>query len=128
VEHLGHTDARSDLYALGATVYHLLTGKVPASAQERFLIPELLPPPCEVNPDISPGVSDAILTAMAPHPRDRPASIALWQQLLHSSASTAPLQAGHPSGADWPASLRENWWLAGIALVLLIASVLVTFN
>ena len=128
VEHLGHTDARSDLYALGATVYHLLTGKVPASAQERFLIPELLPPPCELNPDISPGVSEAILTAMAPHPKDRPASIALWQQLLHSSASTAPLQGGRPNGDDWPASLRENWWLAGIALVLLIASVLVTFN
>ncbi len=128
VDYLGHTDARSDLYALGATIYHLLTGNTPASAQERFLLPESLPPPKSVNPNISPGVSKAILAAMAPHPKDRPPSIDIWRQMLRGSISTAPLGLSQPTGVDWISSLRENWWLVGVAAVLLAASVWVTFN
>lgn len=128
VDHLGHTDARSDLYALGATLYHLLTGRVPASAQERFLVPESLPPPRELNPDVSPGVSQAILMAMAPHPKDRPASVALWQQILHSSTSTAPMSPHLAPASDWVSTLYDNWWLAGVALILLAASLWMTFN
>jgi serine/threonine-protein kinase len=128
VDHLGHTDARADLYALGATLYHLLTGHTPASAQERFLVPESLPDPRDINPRVSPGVAQAVVLAMAPHPKDRPPSVAVWQQILHSSDLTAPMKAaGHSSQANWLASLRENWWLAGLALVLLIASLLITF-
>ena len=129
VDHLGHTDARSDLYALGATLYHVLTGQVPASAQERFLIPESLPHPCTLNPTLSSGVAEAILAALAPHPKDRPTSIAVWQQLLQSSLSTAPMgSVPHPLGNDWPASLRENWWLMGMAILLLAASAWMTFG
>jgi serine/threonine-protein kinase len=128
VDHLGHTDARSDLYALGATVYHLLTGSTPASAQERFLVPESLPSPRQINPDLSPGTAEVILIAMAPHPKDRPASIAHWQHMLHSSDLTAPMGLGQATGQDWPSSLRENWWLAGMAFVLLAASVWITFT
>ena len=127
VDHLGHTDARSDLYALGATLYHMLTGKTPASAQERFIVPESLPPISTLNPDISPGVTAAIALAMAPHPKDRPSSVALWRQILHSSDSTLPMGAGKLAGDDWPASLRENWWLVGVAVILLAASWWMTF-
>ncbi len=129
VDHLGHTDARSDLYALGATLYHLLTGCVPASAQERFLVPESLLPPREVNPDISAGVAQAVLRAMAPHPRERPPDVATWQQMLHSADSTALFMGqAKVSGSGWAASLRDNWWLAGIALGLLVVALVMTFG
>jgi serine/threonine-protein kinase len=130
VDHLGHTDARSDLYALGATMYHLLTGEVPASAQERFIAPESLPPPQAINPRLSPQIGQAILQAMAPHPKDRPPSVAIWKQMFNSYVVTQPMPADetsqHPS--SWSASLRDNWWLAGIALLLFIAALVITFG
>ncbi len=129
VDYLGHTSAKSDLYALGATLYHLLTGVQPASAQERFLVPESLAPLRKINPDISAGVAEAVLLAMAPHPKDRPASVILWQQILHSSDSTLPMgKGGKTIATDWTASLRDNWWLAVLALVLFVASVWITFG
>ncbi|MEM7347092.1 MAG: serine/threonine-protein kinase [Chloroflexota bacterium] len=128
VDHLGHTDARSDLYAVGATLYHLLTDVIPASAQERFLVPESLPTPDQVNPDISAGVAQTILTAMAPHPKDRPPSIEQWRQMLRSSISTAPMgMSAQTTGTDWNSSLRQNWWLAGVAAILLFVSLWMTF-
>ncbi len=126
VDYLGHTDPRSDLYALGATAYHLLTGHTPASAQERFLRPESLPDPRALNPRLSSGVAQAVLAAMAPHPKDRPASVADWQKMLFASAPDL-LSAGPSSSSSGPVWLRENWLLAALALGLLIASLWVTF-
>ena len=49
----GHTDARSDVYAFGATLYHLLANHAPVEARERFLHPGSLPPLRVQRPDIS---------------------------------------------------------------------------
>ena len=78
-------------------------------------MPESLPPMREVNPDVSSGVAEAISAAMALHPKDRPASVADWRQLFRSSISTAPMGPGQAASNDWPAVLRENWWLVGLA-------------
>ena len=128
VDHLGHTDARADIYALGATLYHLLTGIQPASAQERFLVSESLAPLQKVNPNVSSGVAAAVLKAMALHPKDRPLSVAEWRQMFHSSISTAPMRPGGVAEHDWGLVARENWWLFGLAAVLLVASLWMTFG
>jgi serine/threonine-protein kinase len=78
----GHTDLRSDIFAFGSTLYHLLTNHPPADARERFLHPEVLIPPRQLNADISPRVERAILWAMALHPDERPQTAEIFQEAL----------------------------------------------
>lgn len=78
----GHTDVRSDIYAFGATLYHLLTNHPPVEARVRFLEPDALPPLRQFNPAISARTERAILWAMSVHPDDRPDSVEAFRQAL----------------------------------------------
>jgi serine/threonine-protein kinase len=130
-----HTDFHSDVYALGATLYHLLTNKPPSTAQERFLHPEALTPPREINPDIPPHVEHAILDALALHPQDRPGSVAMFHERLHGSAESSPHSQQRSTSASVPAVplsqawmpvLRENLPLLFATLILIVTALLVT--
>jgi serine/threonine-protein kinase len=126
---LGHTDRRSDLYGLGATLYHLLTGQPPASAQDRFLDPGALRSPREINPAIAPGLERAVLAALALHPKDRPPSVAAWHQALvgRAAAGEAPPAPPRPD-ATWGQALRANWWLLLLAVAMVALAIMVTFR
>jgi hypothetical protein len=73
------TDARSDLYALGATLFHLLTGVQPPTSLERATAllagrADPLKAPRTLNPQVDETFSHVIVRAMALAPADRYAS------------------------------------------------------
>ncbi len=72
----GHTDVRSDIYSLSATLYHLLSNEAPVEAKQRFLKPGSLPALRDINPLISPRTERAINWALSLHPDERPANVA----------------------------------------------------
>ena len=85
------TDVRSDLYAVGATLYHLLVGTPPPDALTRAASllsqqADPLRPPHERNPAIPQTVSAALLQAMNTNPNARPESAAALQAALRAVA------------------------------------------
>ena len=125
-----HTDARSDIYSLGATLYHLLTNQSPAEAKQRFLKPAALVPPRTINTAISEAVERAIVTAIAMHPDDRPANVAEFGQLLFSNRDSNGVLRVPSDGTPESIGtlLRDNaFWilLAGASMLIgLLATVM----
>ncbi len=122
----GHTDARSDVYSLGATLYHLLTNQPPADAKHRFLKSDALITPRATNPHISPATERAILAAIAMHPDQRPPNAATLRQMLHGSPLPPSLLTLVPAHGEWRRAVIENRALLAVAGVMLVLAVLVT--
>lgn len=86
---LQEPDARSDIYSLGASIYHMLTGVLPANALDRSIAlregkPDPLQKPCEIDASIPVEISDAIMRAMEIRREKRFDSAVIMAQVLRT--------------------------------------------
>ncbi len=119
----GGTDTRSDIYALGATLYALLTGQTPPESIQR-VAQDTLVSARVINPDIHSLTAAAIRKAMQLNPQDRYQSVADFATSLKATLPTAPVQAPPPvtipSTVQIPIrrrSFRWAWLLFGLLLI-----------
>jgi serine/threonine protein kinase len=117
----GHTDARSDIYSLGATLYHLLTNVAPPEAHQRFLNPNLLVPPRQLNPQLSENTEQVVLRAMEIHPGQRYQTAREMRQALKGTVPT-PVPTT-PATTPVPISqARPSLLLGALGAVLLFGA------
>ncbi|RLC80396.1 MAG: hypothetical protein DRI81_04170, partial [Chloroflexi bacterium] len=135
----GHTDPRSDVYGLGATLYHALTGQSPPTATQRIVNPATLSPVRRINPHISPRVEAALARALELQPETRFQNSAEMRSALRDNwPPTTPIQsdtgtqvvarrapqpstgtqAATPAPASGRGDLPWKWMIAGGAAIL----------
>jgi serine/threonine-protein kinase len=77
--------AFSDVYALGATFYHLITGSEPSPADARRAASYKMPSPKDLNPAVPEHVNGVIMRALAMDPEDRPQNMTEFLNDLSNS-------------------------------------------
>ena len=82
------TDARTDIYSLGATLYSVLTGFTPEDSLAQTMDQEELTPLRERNPKISRRVAEAVERALQVRPNDR------WQMAAEFKNELLKAQSG----------------------------------
>lgn len=135
-----NVDVRSDIYSLGCTLYHMLTGAAPYP--EGTVLQKLLdhqgknpPDPAKRNARVSPELSAIVKRMMASDPRRRYSTPEELIRDLMPVAAALGLRGVHPEGIIWTSSRlqrRRFWesnvgWVATVAVLLLIVVVLDRF-
>jgi serine/threonine-protein kinase len=105
--------AFTDIYALAATLYHLLTGQMPAPATDRASGVDLKPPRA-VNPAVSQTVSDAVMWALEMRIDRRPQTVrafidALAHRPRRAPPDVAPPPQTDPSGTELSPPAAFHW-------------------
>jgi eukaryotic-like serine/threonine-protein kinase len=79
----GKCTTATDVYAIAATLYYLLSGVTPIAAPLRDRIP--LPNLGQFQPNLSPGIEQAILRGLEIDPHKRPQTVENWLTMLQET-------------------------------------------
>lgn len=108
-------DRRCDVYGLGATLYVMVTGKLPfpGKTDHQKLLAKAnndYPPPSTVNSDLSQGTVDLIVCSMSGDPDERPATARSFaEQARRSLRALEEGTARRAAPAAPPAESKELW-------------------
>ncbi len=107
------TDPRSDIYALGATLYHLLTGIKPPDAMVRATAvlngePDPLRPANQIHEAVGPQIAAILSKAMAQKPDERYANAGAFRDALRRMGRTRTEEAKRQRVALGKAELSRD--------------------
>ncbi|MGB3714776.1 MAG: serine/threonine-protein kinase [Candidatus Promineifilaceae bacterium] len=121
-----HTDVRSDIYALGATLFHLLAGQPPPEAKERFLNPGSLKSLRDINHDVNADVSETVRWALEMHPDDRPDDVITVKEAINGQINVPTRIKTTDEYEGIGEALRANSVPVAFAIILLILALAIT--
>jgi serine/threonine protein kinase len=125
----GHTDPRTDVYSLGATLYHVLSGQSPPTATQRIAKPSMFQPLRTLNPQVSPNAEKVVMRATELAVENRFATTQEMAAALRGEALTPEGGATIVIPGKKPPEIEEErrkrvpvwaWALGGLAVLALI--------
>lgn len=123
-QYMGGTDIRSDIYALAATLYSMVTLQKPPETPAIAAGTTPLPAPRKLNPKLSRNIERVILRAMQIQPAERYGTVQAMRAALSNRRQTTPVTYQRSMPIPQPARAQRRLGLSiGVTLLVLLLGI-----